>query len=133
MKLIKSFQLIAVIFFNVNYVISQALEDCAQSLSIFAEFAKVKNYDSAFEPWMMVRENCSKINPAIYSYGERILKDKIKKTSGDEKEFFKKDLLKLYDEWVENFPKQRNKTIIGKIISSKAQTMLDYKLSLIHI
>ena len=129
MKLIKSFQLIAVIFFNVNYVISQALEDCAQSLSIFAEFAKVKNYDSAFEPWMMVRENCSKINPAIYSYGERILKDKIKKTSGDEKEFFKKDLLKLYDEWVENFPKQRNKTIIGKIISSKAQTMLDYKMA----
>ena len=129
MKLIKSFQLIAVIFFNVNYVISQALEDCAQSLSIFAEFAKVKNYDSAFEPWMMVRENCSKINPAIYSYGERILKDKIKKTSGDEKEFFKKDLLKLYDEWVENFPKQRNKTIIGKIVSSKAQTMLDYKMA----
>ncbi len=129
MKFIKFFQFLVVIVFNINYVISQAPEDCVQTLSIFAEFAKVKNYDSAFEPWMMVRENCSKINPAIYSYGERILKDKIKKTSGDEKEFFKKDLLKLYDEWVENFPKQRNKTVIGKIISSKAQAMLDYKMS----
>ena len=129
MKLIKFFQLLAVIIFNINYLISQASEDCVQTLSIFAEFAKVKNYDSAFEPWMVVRKNCSKINPAIYSYGERILKDKIKKTSGDEKEFFKKDLLKLYDEWVENFPKQRNKTIIGKIISSKAQAMLDYEMS----
>ena len=129
MKFVKSFQFLVVIVFNINYVISQASEDCVQTLSIFAEFAKVKNYDSAFEPWMMVRENCSKINPAIYSYGERILKDKIKKTSGDEKEFFKKDLLNLYDEWVENFPKQRNKSVIGKIISSKAQTMLDYKMS----
>jgi len=129
MKFIKYFQFLVVIVFNINYVISQASEDCVQTLSIFAEFAKVKNYDSAFEPWMMVRENCSKINPAIYSYGERILKDKIKNTSGDEKEFFKKDLLKLYDEWVENFPKQRNKTVIGKIISSKAQAMLDYEMS----
>ena len=129
MKVIKYFQFLVVIVFNINYVISQASEDCVQTLSIFAEFAKVKNYDSAFEPWMMVRENCSKINPAIYSYGERILKDKIKNTSGDEKEFFKKDLLKLYDEWVENFPKQRNKTVIGKIISSKAQAMLDYEMS----
>ena len=108
MKFIK---FLLIIFFNSNYIISQASEDCVQTLSIFAEFAKVKNYDSAFEPWMKVRKNCSKINPAIYSYGERILKDKIKKTLGEEKEFFKKDLLKLYDEWVENFPKQRNKTI----------------------
>ena len=70
---------------NSNFIISQTSEDCVQTLSIFAEFAKVKNYDSAFEPWMKVRKNCSKINPAIYSYGERILKDKIKKTSGEEK------------------------------------------------
>ena len=41
--------------------LKRLIEDCAQTLSIFAEFAKVKNYDSAFEPWMMVRENCSKI------------------------------------------------------------------------
>ena len=128
MKFIKLFQFLAIVFFNINYVISQASEDCIQTLSIFAEFAKVKNYDSAFEPWMKVRENCSKINPAIYSYGERILKDKIKKTTGEELEFFKKDLLKLYDEWVQNFPKQKNKTVIGKIISSKAQAMLDFKM-----
>jgi tetratricopeptide (TPR) repeat protein len=128
MRFIKQFQFLAIIFFNINYVISQASEDCIQTLSIFAEFAKVKNYDSAFEPWMKVRENCSKINPAIYSYGERILKDKIKKTTGEELEFFKNDLIKLYDEWVQNFPKQRNKTVIGKIISSKAQTMLDLEM-----
>jgi len=128
MKFIKLFQFLAIIFFNINYVISQASEDCIQSLSIFAEFAKVKNYDSAFEPWMIVRENCSKINSAIYSYGERILKDKIKKTTGEELEFFKNDLLKLYDEWIQNFPKQRNKTVIGKITSSKAQTMLDLEM-----
>ena len=50
MKFIKLFQFLVIVFFNINYVISQASENCIQTLSIFAEFAKVKNYDSAFEP-----------------------------------------------------------------------------------
>ena len=76
MNFIKYFKFLVIIFLNSNFIISQTSEDCVQTLSIFAEFAKVKNYDSAFEPWMKVRKNCSKINPAIYSYGERILKNK---------------------------------------------------------
>ena len=37
------------------------------------------------------------------------------------------DLMKLYDEWLENFPTKRNISVKGDIISSKAQAMLDYK------
>jgi tetratricopeptide (TPR) repeat protein len=87
----------------------------------------VKNYKAAFDPWMRVRKNCPTINAAIYSYGERILKDYIKNGTPEEQEVSKKDLIQLYDEWVQNFPKKRNKSVVGDIISKKAQALLDYK------
>lgn len=102
---------------------------CMQDLSIFAEYVKVKNYSSAFEPWMRVRENCPDINAAVYNYGERILKDYIKNGTPEEVERSKKDLIKLYDEWVQYFPKNKNKNVVGDIISSKAQALLDYDLA----
>ena len=110
-------------------VVAQDSNECMQDLSIFAEFAKVKNYKSAFEPWMKVRSECPTINVAIYSYGERILKDRIKTGTPEEQEAAKKDIVKLYDEWVVNFPKKRNKSVVGDIISKKAQALLDYKLA----
>jgi tetratricopeptide (TPR) repeat protein len=110
-------------------VLAQDINACMQDLSIFAESAKVKNYKAAFEPWMSVRKDCPSINVAIYSYGERILKDYIKNGTPEEQEASKEDLIKLYDEWVENFPKKRNKSVIGDIISKKAQALLDYKLA----
>ncbi len=110
-------------------VVAQDSNECMQDLSIFAEFAKVKNYKSAFEPWMKVRSECPTINVAIYSYGERILKDRIETGTPEEQEAAKKDIVKLYDEWVVNFPKKRNKSVVGDIISKKAQALLDYKLA----
>jgi tetratricopeptide (TPR) repeat protein len=108
-------------------ILAQDTNVCMQDLSIFAEFAKVKNYKSAFEPWMKVRGECPTINVAIYSYGERILKDRIENGSPAEQEASKKDIIKLYDQWVENFPKKRNKSVVGDIISKKAQALLDFK------
>ena len=110
-------------------VVAQDPSVCMQDLSIFAEYVKVKNYSSAFEPWMRVRENCPDINAAVYNYGERILKDYIKNGTPEEVERSKKDLIKLYDEWVQYFPKNKNKNVVGDIISSKAQALLDYDLA----
>ena len=107
--------------------VSQNSEDCLQNLSIFAEYAKVKNYDEAYEPWMKVRKECPSLNVAIFSYGERILKDRIKKALPQTLTAETADLMKLYDEWLENFPTKRNISVKGDIISSKAQAMLDYK------
>ena len=59
-------------------VFSQSSEDCLSNLSIFAEYYKVKNYDSAYEPWMQVRNDCPKMNVAIYTYGKRMLESFIK-------------------------------------------------------
>ena len=110
-------------------VVAKDTSVCMQDLSIFAEYVKVKNYSSAFEPWMRVRENCPDINAAVYNYGERILKDYIKNGTPEEVERSKKDLIKLYDEWVQYFPKNKNKNLVGDIISSKAQALLDYDLA----
>ena len=108
-------------------VAAQNNEECLQNLSIFAEYAKVKNYDEAYEPWMSVRKECPSLNVAVFSYGERILKDRIKKATPETLDLETADLMKLYDEWLENFPTKKNVSVKGDIISSKAQAMLDYK------
>ena len=108
---------------------AQDINACMQDLSIFAEYAKVKNFKSAFEPWSRVRQECPSINVAVYSYGERILKDLIKNGTPEEIEASKKDLIVLYDEWVQNFPKKKNKSVIGDVTSRKAQALLDYKMA----
>ena len=106
---------------------AQNSEECMQNLSIFAEYAKVKNYDEAYEPWMSVRKECPSLNVAVFSYGERILKDRIKKATPETLAAETADLMKLYDEWLENFPTKKKVSVKGDIISSKAQAMLDYK------
>ncbi len=99
---------------------------CPANLSIFAEFAKVKNYDSAYEPWKEVRTTCPELNVATFKYGERILKHKIK-TAAD-KAAYQAELIALYDDWILYFPKtKRGVSELGSILSSKAQSMLDYK------
>jgi tetratricopeptide (TPR) repeat protein len=111
-------------------IFSQNKENCLSNLSIFAEYAKVKNYDAAYEPWSNVKKDCPEINSALYIFGERILKDFIKKSSSiaDQNEY-KKDLLNLYDDWLKYFPKTKSgKNQSGKILATKAQSMIDYKL-----
>ncbi len=128
----KKSHVLGVLFFSLVFLApakSQDINACMQDLSIFAEFAKVKNFKSAFEPWSRVRQECPTINVAVYSYGERILKDFIKNGTPEEIEASKKDLIVLYDEWVQNFPKKKNKSVVGDVTSRKAQALLDYKMA----
>jgi tetratricopeptide (TPR) repeat protein len=121
------FKYLLILILNVSW--SQSSDDCINNLSIFAEYYKVKNYDSAYEPWMKVRQECPKINAAIYSYGKRMLDHFIKTSDGEQKITYQNDLIKLYDEWLVNFPELRGRKIIGEIISNKAQAMLDNKFA----
>ena len=114
---------------TINVSFSQSVDDCISNLSIFAEYYKVKNYDSAYEPWMKVRQECPNMNAAIYSYGKRMLEHYIKTSEGEQKIAYQNDLIKLYDEWLVNFPALRGRKIIGEIISNKAQAMLDNKFA----
>lgn len=100
---------------------------CPANLSIFAEFAKLKNYDSAYQPWKDVRTLCPELNVAIYKYGERILSHKIKNATTD-KAAYQQELVALYDDWLTYFPTtKRGTSELGKILSSKAQAMVDNK------
>ncbi|MEC7264730.1 MAG: hypothetical protein VXW38_13395 [Bacteroidota bacterium] len=87
--------------------------ECMTNLSIYAEHAKVKNYDAAYEPWKMVYESCPDINKANFSYGEKILAHKIDKSSGAEKDGFIQDLLALYDNSIKYFPTNYSKADVA--------------------
>lgn len=78
--------------------------ECMTNLSIYAEHAKVKNYDAAYEPWKMVYENCPDINKANFSLGEKILNHKINNSSGADKDAYIQDLMALHDNSGKYFP-----------------------------
>ena len=119
----KLFSLLCLLmFFTSSY--TQQNEDDINSLSIFSEYAKAKNYDAAYAPWMELRNRNPKFNSAIYTYGERILKDKIKNSSAEEKVQFINDLVLLWIQKRENFPK---KAPLGATMAKTAQLQYDYR------
>ena len=71
-------------------VLSQSNEECFSNLSIFAEYAKVKNYKEAYQPWLDLKSECPDINSAVYVLGERMLKSFIKNLKVTLKMSFKK-------------------------------------------
>lgn len=100
--------------------------ECMTNLSIYSEHVKVKNYDAAYAPWKMVYETCPDLNRANFSYGERILKDKIKKSSGAEKDGYIQDLLALFDASRQYFPA---KFTPAGVAEDKAILLYDNKMA----
>ena len=100
--------------------------ECMTNLSIYAEHCKVKNYEAAYEPWKMVYDNCPGINKANYSYGEKILGHKIDNSTGSQKDAYVKELLSLYDQSTEYFPKNFSK---ASVASDKASVLYDNKMA----
>ena len=126
MNNIQFFRNLFLILFTSPLFSQLSSDECLEQLSIFAESAKIKNYQAAYEPWKTVLDNCPKLSLATYQYGEIILKDFIKKSESEEnKSKYLNDLLSLYDLWAENFPERKGVRQIGKIYSSKGQAMLD--------
>ena len=123
MKIILRFLIVLSILFVSLNVSSQINEDDINSLSIFSEYVKAKNYDAAYEPWMELRERNPKFNSAIFVYGERILKHMIKNSSADKKVDYINDLVKLWNEKRINFP---SKTPLGDVLAKAAQLQYDY-------
>ncbi len=119
------FRLVLILFFTTLFSAYAQNEECLEKLSIFTESVKIKNYDAAYEPWMFVRKTCPKLNNAIYVYGEKILKNKISKASGEEKTTYTNDLISLYKESITNMP---NKFPVGKTEAKMAQLMYDNKI-----
>ncbi|MCX2718087.1 tetratricopeptide repeat protein [Lentiprolixibacter aurantiacus] len=100
--------------------------ECMTNLSIYSEHVKVKNYDAAYSPWKMVYETCPDLNRANFTYGERILKDKISKSSGAEKDGFIQDLLALYDASRQYYPA---KFTVAGVAEDKSILLYDNKMA----
>jgi tetratricopeptide (TPR) repeat protein len=99
--------------------------ECVTNLSIYTEHVKVKNYDAAYTPWKMVYETCPELNRANFVYGERILKDKIKKSTGADKDGFINDILGVYDNSIKYFPA---KTKLADVIIKKVLIKYQHKM-----
>jgi len=123
MRILSRLLIVLNFFFVSLNVSSQTNEDDINSLSIFSEYVKAKNYDAAYEPWMELRKRNPKFNSAIFVYGERILKHMIKNSSADQKVEYINDLVKLWNEKRINFP---DKTPLGDILAKSAQLKYDY-------
>lgn len=116
--------LFTLLFIGLNLSFAQQDEECMTKLSIFHEYVKAKNYDAAYEPWMDVRKKCPKFNNAIYVDGEKILEHKIDNSTGEEKEAFVNDLIKLWQERGEHFA---SKTPKGEYAAQACQLLYDNK------
>ena len=118
----KTTLLFTLLFIGLNIIYAQQDEECMTKLSIFHEYVKAKNYDAAYEPWMIVRNKCPKFNNAIYIDGEKILDHKIDKASGAEKVNYINDLLKLWEQRALHFA---SKTKKGEYAAKACQLMYD--------
>ena len=125
----KNFLIIITFLFSLTHY-SQDREECLTNLSIFAEYAKVKNYNEAYQPWLSLNSNCPDINSAIYVLGEKMLISFVKNSNDDQRSQFVNELIDLYDNWIKFFPKsKRGQNETGKILSMKAQSLIDYNLA----
>ncbi|MBP2831694.1 tetratricopeptide repeat protein [Aquimarina sp. U1-2] len=105
--------------------VSAQATDCATTASIAYEHAKVKNYEAAEEPLWKVRKECPTYSLATYQFGEKLLKDKMKKASDAQKSAIAKDIIALEKERFQYFPA---KTKIGDLHSDIGQLMFDHKI-----
>jgi regulator of sigma D len=121
----KSLILLTVAFLGTLGLTSAQEQECRTNLSIYVEYVKTKNYDAAYEPWKQVYDNCPKMNWANYAYGERILKHKIKNSSGADKDGYIQDIIELYKGGLENFP---GKTNLAKATINDILTKYDHKM-----
>jgi len=119
--------LILALFMSVNMGFAQQDEECMNNLSIFDSYVKSKKYDDAYGPWKIVREKCPKFNRAIYVHGEKILKHKIKNSTGAEQVAHIKDLMLLHDQSRQYFESRYH---LGDVIVDKANLAYKYRKEL---
>jgi len=116
--------LVALLFLGFNFTTAQGNEEDMNTLSIFSEYAKAKNYDAAYEPWMQLRKRNPKFNRAIFTYGENILEHKIENSKGAEQVAFIKDLVAM---WAERRMHFASKTDDGEFVAKSCQLQYDYR------
>ncbi len=95
-------------------------DKCKNNLSIFYEYAKVGNYDQAYEPWKWCTDNCPKSSKNLYKYGIKMLEDKYSKAKTPAEAQKISNLIdKIYAMRVMHFPDN-----LGKVYSDWATSLV---------
>lgn len=113
----KSLISILSILFFINVSNAQKFE-CKSKTYEYKEQLKANKIDETYDLWNEVRKNCQKEDQTIYLDGIKILTYKIDNTSvGEDKEKRVRELLKLYDQYYTNFPKDATDYEINKAMA----------------
>jgi len=102
-------------------MMAQVPNDCYETLSLFVEPAKAKNYEGALPNYEKVITECPKFSMATYQYGAKMFDYFVKK--GDKSKV--DDLIKSYEDRMAYFP---SKTKKGKTLAKIAQVKYDNKI-----
>lgn len=100
-------------------------DQCATTLSLFSEPAKIKNYDAARQYFNPLRTDCPNVSIALYQLGERMLKADLKKAAAGDKLAIANDLIELLKQREQYFA---SKTKSGQNAAKIAQIKTDNKI-----
>lgn len=97
-------------------------EECMVNISLFTEYAKVKDYASALEPWEKVYAECPAASKNIYILGTNIINWQISRTTdAAEREALFQKLMQLFDDRMKYYGKD------PKVLAQKAYYHSFYK------
>lgn len=100
---------------------------CMENLSLYAEYAKQKNYTEAYPYWEIVFNECPLSTSRIYSDGEKMVTAFLKKEKdAAKKEEYYQLLMKVYDQRIKYFGNHK-KYPAAYVNGKKAVAMLTYK------
>ena len=111
---------ILVIGFGGN-ILAQVPNDCYETLSLFVEPAKAKNYNGALEHYEKVVSECPKFSLATYQYGAKMFSHFVK--NGDKTKV--NDLIKSYEDRMAYFPPSELASP-GLMFISSFQTLITF-------
>ncbi|RTY92429.1 lipopolysaccharide assembly protein LapB [Flavobacterium sp. GT3R68] len=109
---------IGIAFFSFFITAHAQDSGCTEKVMRYNDLVKANEWNAAFLPWSEVRMMCPSFDETIYTTGSKILQYKIDNAAtADEKEIIIRDLLKLYDQYDKNFPKNNNGNVINKAMA----------------
>ena len=98
----------------------EVTEECIVNTSLFTEYAKVKNYADALDPWQKVYDECPTASKNIYIQGVSIINWQIEKTTDAvEREALVDKLMKLFDDRIKYYGNDP-KVPAAKLLAQKA-------------
>lgn len=101
-------------------------EDCTREYSIFAQSAKIKDYDSAKPHYQNLVKDCPQVGMALYQYGERMFKHYLDESKDEtQKKEVAKKLIKNYKDRLKYFPEKTDEVSTDRKI---AQLEVDYNI-----